>query len=295
MTTARTITVGVDGSEKSVPALTWAAREAVKRSARLRVVHAYTIPYIGGDFGTGAAYATIDLEALHGAHESVMADQISDVRKLHPELDIDTVVDSGPIVATIVDNSEDAELVVIGTQGAGSMIALFLGSVAHGVAHRAPCPVVLIPNIPIGTDVERIVVGTDGSPSADAAVDWAVAEAGRWGADLTVVHAWDYPYLGPRTGTAEPSELMELDAARELADSVAALRARRPAMTTTVHAKLAKGATADALIAAVPDCDLLVVGARGRGAFKSALLGSISSAVIHRATCPVAIIHAPAH
>jgi nucleotide-binding universal stress UspA family protein len=291
MTNRGSLTVGVDGSDDSSCALRWAAREATRRGCALRVVHTYSIPYYGAEFGGLPVYSELSLEALRSSHETLVRDQLAGVVATYPQLEIETVVEAGWAVGAILERSSDADLTVVGASGSGSLAAV-LGSVAHGVAHRSKRPVVLVPNRPVTGDVKTIFVGSDGSGPSAAAVDWALTEAELWGAELTVVHAWEYPYLGPRTGTAEPAELMKLDAAHALADAVAELRVRRPDATAKIHGKLVTGSTAAALADAAADSDLLVVGSRGRGALKSVLLGSTSSAVIHRATCPVAVIHA---
>jgi nucleotide-binding universal stress UspA family protein len=59
-----------------------------------------------------------------------------------------------------------------------------------------------------------------------------------------------------------------------------------------VETKLVEGPSAIALIAESENADLLVVGARGRGPVRAALLGSTSSYAIHHSQCPVAVIHA---
>jgi nucleotide-binding universal stress UspA family protein len=292
MTTSRTLTVGLDGSENSTCALLWAAREATQRNCRLRAVNIFTIPYYGGEFGVGAAYSAVDVDALRKSHDATVREQVEKVAADHPDLTIETVVESGWPIGALIERSEDAELIAMGSSGAGPLAAVFLGSVAHGVAHRSKRPVVLVPIGPVPDRVKHIVVATDGSRSAAAAMDWALTEAELWGAELTVVHAWEYPYVGLNRGTAEPVELMQLDAAHVLADAVSDLRSRRQATGAKIHAKLVLGPTATAIVDAAATTDLLVVGARGRGALKSMLLGSTSSAVIHRAHCPVAIIHA---
>jgi nucleotide-binding universal stress UspA family protein len=288
------LTVGIDGSEHSTCALAWAAREAQRRGCRLRVVHAYTVPVYGTDFGVGATYPSADLPALQSANETTTRAQLTDVVAAYPDLEIETVVRSGWAVGAIVDDTPEAELTVIGSHGAGAFAAVFLGSVAHGVVHRSKGAVVLVPNTLVPATIANIGVATDGSPASQTAVNWAADEADQWGAELTLIHAWEYPYVGPRTGTVEPAELMELDAARLMKTAIADLHFSRPNLKAAVHAKVVQGPAISAIVDASEGTDLLVVGARGHGALRSLILGSTSSAIIHRATCPVAVIHPPA-
>jgi nucleotide-binding universal stress UspA family protein len=137
--------------------------------------------------------------------------------------------------------------------------------------------------------MDKIVVGVDGSPTGNAALKWAFSEAKLRGCSLQVVHAWEYPYQGPRTTVTEPRELMELDAAKELQDAIHDLQISAGDGPVVEH-ELLEGNPADVLIRASEDADLVVVGSRGRGGFASLLLGSTSHAVVQHAHCPVTVV-----
>jgi nucleotide-binding universal stress UspA family protein len=290
MTDPRVLTVGVDGSDTSVLALQWAAREAAKRGATLRAVHAFALPVYGGEMGMGMAPTSIDIEALQEFHDTAVAEQLAPIRATYPALAVESVVEIGSSVGVVVDRAEDAELVVVGSRGAGSVAALLLGSVAHGVAHRAPCPVVLVPDGPI-LPIRRIVVGTDGSPAADLAVAWGSSEAALWGAELTLIHVWDHPYTDGGEGTTTSAHLMEVDAMRVLALAAQAAE-KHPGHRGEIQRKLLRGSPGATLVHEARESDLLVVGARGRSALRSVFLGSTSNDAIHHAHCPIAVIHA---
>ncbi len=297
MTDLHVVTVGIDGSESSAQTLAWAANEAARRHAQLRVVHAFTYPVYGGGLGGAMSPSADELAAIRNHHKQLTEAQVLPVQKLYPQLEIETrVVDVGAVRA-ITESAQDSDLVVVGSRGVGTVGALFLGSVAHGVLHHAPCPVALIPTSDQPTavlpaELQRVVVGTDGSPESCAAVRWACDEARRRNVDLTLVHVWDYPYVGPRTGTVEPAELMELDAAEMLARVAREIdgSAERPAH---IHAKLRCGSPAGELAQEAGEQDLLVVGGRGRGAIRSALLGSTSASAVNHARGPVVVVPAP--
>jgi nucleotide-binding universal stress UspA family protein len=288
MERSRRLTVGVDGSETSSAALAWAAREASQRGDTLRVVHTYSIPVYCGDFAGGAIYPAVDLDALRTERMQLVERQLEPVRHMYPALAIETTVDVGWPTATLLDAAKDCELVVTGSHGTGSITALLLGSVAHHVAHRSPCPTVLVPHGEVGPGIRRVVVGTDGSPAARIAAQWARCEARLWGAELVVVHAWDYPYL-------------DLGAHREMKAEANAVLQKATALLEkadepiTVVATLDQGTPGPVLVDASIDADLLVVGARGRGPVRAALLGSTSSYAIQQARCPVAVIHQSSH
>lgn len=283
------VTVGVDGSESSTHALDWAAREAVQRGARLHVVKAYMIPVYAAEFVP--VYPSVDAEELRNAHVAAVEQQLKAARSRFPELPIDVSIELGSATETLIVSAEESDLVVAGSHGAGSIAALFLGSVAHSLAHRSPCPAVLVPTGTIANGVERIVVGTDGSPAATAAVRWARAEAARWDAELTVVHAWEYPYRTDPESASIPSEMMELDAENMLARAAHEHDEHHPARAGKDHVRLISGSPGKVLVNESSEAHLLVVGATGRGPLRSALLGSTSSHALHHAHCPVAVIH----
>jgi nucleotide-binding universal stress UspA family protein len=293
MTNQVLVTVGVDGSTASSVALGWAAREAAHRGGALRVVHSYSVPIYGMGATPALAMPTIDFAAYQQTHTELTNNQLAPIRRQYPNLEVDCVVTNANARTSIIEEAGDSELVVVGSHGTGPLAGLVLGSVAHAVAHKAPCPAVLVPEGSLKTQIDNIVVGVDGSPASSAAVKWAASEAMLWDAHLTLVHAWDYPYSDLRNGPVMPSELMELDAARVLKLELRELNHSHQ-IPERLSTRLLFGSPAGALIAIAAEADLLVVGARGRGAVRSALLGSTSSYAIHYARCPIAIIHAEA-
>ncbi|HEX9259547.1 MAG TPA: universal stress protein [Acidimicrobiales bacterium] len=138
----------------------------------------------------------------------------------------------------------------------------------------------------------KIVVGVDGSPDSERALDWAIEEARLRGAEVVLVHSWIYPYVGPRTGIHEPYDDMKLEAARTLDEIVGAAAER--AGDVKLHPVLVEGSPAGELVREGADALMIVLGSRGRGGFKSLLLGSTSHQVVHHATCPVVVLRKPA-
>lgn len=280
------LAVGVDGSETSSAALAWAAREADRRGDFLRVVHSYSLPtYSGEAFGAGI-YPVVDFQALHDEHVAAVEQQLAPVRQTFPGMIIETTIEIGFAGTMLVENAKDADLLVTGSHGTGLISALFLGSVAHQVAHTAPCAAVLVPHGALGDGIHHVVVGTDGSAAAQVALEWAKHEAALWGARLTVVHAWDDPYVDIDTFSH-----MEAAAAEVLHKATAPF-VDHGVPPMPIEAKLVRGSHGDVLLSESASADLLVVGARGRNALSAALLGSTSGFAIHHARCPVVVIHA---
>jgi nucleotide-binding universal stress UspA family protein len=141
-----------------------------------------------------------------------------------------------------------------------------------------------------------IVVGVDGSEGSGEALRLAAAEAALRGAKLRIVCAWEIPatvYAGAWGMAADQSSGFE-ERAREVAAEAGAEVARtEPSVDWECRA--VHGQAADVLARESRGCELLVVGSRGRGGFKSLVLGSVSLQVVHHATCPVMIApHPPA-
>jgi nucleotide-binding universal stress UspA family protein len=141
-----------------------------------------------------------------------------------------------------------------------------------------------------GAYMERIVVGIDGSDTAQRALAWAVDEAKRRNAVLVVVHAWHVPYVGgyPVTASAYDPALIEEAARSVLADALAAEDTSE--LAAPPEPILVCGGAATTILDAAKGADLLVVGSRGLGGFGALLLGSVSHQVVHHASCPVVVV-----
>lgn len=142
---------------------------------------------------------------------------------------------------------------------------------------------------------DRIVVAVDGSPESDAALRWAALEAELRGFYVTVVHvlapmtvSWPVPAM-----QAEIVEWQE-DNARRITDETRKLLSAylNKTQLSALRIDVQRGYIVPTLLDASKDAWMLVVGSRGMGALGRTVLGSASSAVVHRARCPVAIIHA---
>lgn len=142
-----------------------------------------------------------------------------------------------------------------------------------------------------------IVVGIDGSPEAERALAWAVEEAKLRGSPLTIVTCLGTEHLPTWVGEY-PVESPELDvegmrdAARTSIEKLLTGRQDAPMVEHAVKVEL--GHAADVLLQYAADADHVVVGSRGLGGFQRLLLGSVSTALVHHAPCPVTVVRAPA-
>lgn len=137
------VVVGVDGSKASHRALDWAADEADLRRAKLTVLHAWSSPW--------EAWGETDVPPPAVGYgeaerrEQLLEPEIREVRRSHPDLDIAPLVVNDLIARALIDASDDADVVVVGSRGRGGFAGLLLGSVGQQVVHHARCPVVVVP------------------------------------------------------------------------------------------------------------------------------------------------------
>jgi len=138
------IVVGVDGSGHSQRALEWAMGEAAIRHLPLTVLTVH--PSIVGYFG-GVVTTQQDLELTEEARAAVTAEAdkvLAELSGPQPESVTVKAVHSFP-VGELVNSSKEADLIVLGSRGAGGFSRLMLGSTADQVVRHAHCPVTIVP------------------------------------------------------------------------------------------------------------------------------------------------------
>ena len=136
-------------------------------------------------------------------------------------------------------------------------------------------------------DANTIVVGTDGSPGSDAALEWAVKEA--FGSRRRVLAVYAFPLA--ETMVLAPLTLVGFPDASSYGPEVLRRAADYCGDAGVPFATvLAEGSPADCLVDASDGAAMLVLGARGRGQATSLLLGSVSQDCARRARCPVVLI-----
>ncbi|MFE7514036.1 universal stress protein [Streptomyces sp. NPDC057540] len=281
---SRPVTVGVDGSEGSVAAVDWAADEAALRGEGLRLVYATR----WAEHQLGAMKVSHDDRA--GAAEGVLAETERRVGSRQPGLALTAdEVEDAP-VSVLLAAAAEAELLVVGSHGLGSVRGFLIGSVGQEVIAEAARPVVLVRP---GSEKDgpasvrnapgKVVLGLDVNEAKDELLHFAFDFAGRHDVPLEIVHTWHDSFVH-HAGAAAKQER-----AAALADAVRPFRERFPA--TEVAEVSAPGRAAEHLIDAASDARLVVVGRRR--AARGAHIGSVTHAVIHHASCPVAVVPHP--
>jgi nucleotide-binding universal stress UspA family protein len=139
----------------------------------------------------------------------------------------------------------------------------------------------------------RIVVGVDGSPQSERAVDWALEESRTHGDDIVLVHAWQFPAVAVTGYSGAALPVFGVDDIKKLAEELlekVADGVRKRAPDVHVDTRLVEGHPGAALVKASHGARLLVVGTRGLGGFRGLLMGSVSTSCAHHARCPLVIV-----
>ena len=143
-----------------------------------------------------------------------------------------------------------------------------------------------------------ILVGADGSPCSKTAVQWAARAAAMRNVPLTVVvvfrpdHGWSGMVLSMVPFPEDIGQIQEAEGRRIIEDAIEIVNATtRDSRRLQVNSEVLWSPLVPTLVDLTKEAQMIVVGCRGRGALSRGLLGSVSTALVHHAHCPVAVIH----
>ncbi len=279
--------VGLDGSDCAANALEWAAVNADGRATDVELVTAWQTPVVGAYPMSAPMSVPIDETGLHDAAASDVAKVTVD---LGGRLDVPvraSVGHGGP-AQVLLDASASAGLLVIGSRGRGGFARLLLGSTSTQCATHASVPTVVVPGDAEPRRAETILVGCDGSPNSMVALRWAIDFASP-GGTVVVAWVWDATPLAVGADAFFFPDASDLAAERfhHLVDTVAD-QAR--VGEVTLEREFIRGTPRSALASQAENVDLVAVGARGHGAVGAALLGSVSTWLLHHVHRPIAVV-----
>ena len=287
--TAKPIVAATDGSEHSLRAVDWAAREAVLRGSPLRIVSAAALLPRMVDRQDTTDVATV-ADILRQNRDHALAAAAARAAEAAPGLLIDADDLPGPPARAITDSGSGALMLVVGSRGMGGFTAMVLGSVSRYAASHATCPVVVVRDE--SPSERRLVgVGLGDLDDCDATLAFAFEEAALRKAALMVVHAWHAPQTdvsgAGESFTALGAHHTEARAGRRLEELLGSWRQKYP--DVRVHTDVVHGHPARALVGLSAKADLVVI---GRHARHLALpdFGAVRHAVLNHAHGPVVTV-----
>jgi nucleotide-binding universal stress UspA family protein len=282
---AKPIVAATDGSEESLRAVGWAAREAVLRDAPLRIVSAAALlPRMSGSHGA-SSYDTVS-DVILEDRDLALTKAAEHAAATAPGLLIDTDRLDGKPAEAVTDSGSGAMMLVVGSRGNGAFTALILGSVSRYVATHASCPVVVVREE--SESLQRQVgVGIGDLDGCGPTLAFAFEEAALRHATLIALHAWHVESDISRAGMsfATPgTRALQDEAAAALQGALDDCRAKYP--DVQVSQDVVRGHPGRALAGLSARADLVVIGRHpkhgpaGPGAVTHALLNHAHGPVV---------------
>jgi nucleotide-binding universal stress UspA family protein len=287
--TPGTIVVGVDGSESSIRALKWAAEQAVAEHRELTLVH--TIHAVTPAFTDAAIVdAGAARSALDAAGRKVLDAARRTIEWAAPDLVVHEIFDLADPRDVLLQLSETAVMLVVGSRGRGHVRSLLLGSVSVALVRHAHCPVVVLRPGNRGVVRNGVLVGVDSSEEARPVLEFAFRQASLRDLPLTVLDCvWDVQAGTMGAYLVSDSTSVDLEGERlALAEAMAGMGEKYPEVRVTT--RLARGIPQEALLRLGDRMDLVVVGAHQDSRVSQAIFGSVSVAVVENSSRPVAVV-----
>jgi nucleotide-binding universal stress UspA family protein len=286
-----------DLSEASDEALRQADQQCTT-GTRLTVLHVEP-PLVPTSFaGYGLpALSPGEIEGMRARAREALEAQVKRVALRCPQVDLEIAPATGPAYAEVVRRAEagNFDLVVVGSHGAGGLERVLMGSVADKVVRYCHAPVLVARRPPGSGDV---LVATDISDGSRQALLAGAREAARRKRNLTVAHCLGFPAELMGFGYAPlipaPPPLPESRVAQKQA---AEERLQRLLAENRIEARIVidEGDAVAGIVGLAESlpAELIVVGASGKTGLARVLLGSVATAVVHKAPCPVLVTRPP--
>lgn len=291
MARTREVIVGVDGSETSTQAAIWAASVAQLHHSRLVLLYSSEL-YAGG-VRYAAGPGTIPVVEAEEAAATLLKSVADRVHEHHRSLAIEQRHGHESAGTALIEATAQAQLTVVSTHGHAARVEQVLGSFAVHTAEQAQGPVAVVHGDETSWNWDGpVVVGTDGSASSEAAVEFAYEEAKARRVPLHVVHVWnDGPLRGFRRHADHNVDGAAFDE-QQLEDLAADLAQRTERHGVNAVPVVLHGHPRAALRDYVSDqkAAVLVLGSGGPEGFADVHLGSTSRVLLTRSTVPVVVV-----
>jgi nucleotide-binding universal stress UspA family protein len=286
-----TIVIGVDGSEHAERALVWAAEQASLERRALTVLSA------SDPFGTnqslylasGGIASHEVLLAERDVRRSLVEGAAERVRATHPELEVRTQMPGTDARVALLEASNDAAMIVVGSRGRGPVASLLLGSVSVAVSRLARCPVVVVRPGEGQQAKLGVFVATDATARSGHTVDAAFRLASFRALPLAIGHcAWDVEaassgWLSLKSGHAGHDDLMVA-----VSETLAGMREQFP--DVEVEVVIARGQADRFVVDQATSSEIVVVGRHGYSVLDHWGLGSLATSVVEHAPCAVLVV-----
>ena len=286
------VLLATDGSQDAELAASSAVELAKAGASELHVLH------------VGPGLPIYELSDIPARFEEVVAAQGREAQRILDE-QVERIEASGATVVAahlemderparaIVEQGEKlgAGLVVVGSRGRGRIRRALMGSVSDSVVRHAHCPVLVVRGKPVVFPA-KILVATDGSEEATQATRVAADVAQRTGSDMQIVTvALENPNVYAYYDVRHPAELeRHRQEARKILDRQVDRAREAGGNVAKAHLKMGAADEEIVLLAEDLEADLIIMGTRGLGRLRRALIGSISDSVVRHAHCPVLVV-----
>jgi len=283
------IVVGLDGSPGSRAALGWARQEASVRDASVEALFVWQTPSLAY---SAPGFIPLSEAEVEEQGRRALENCLAGLPEA-PDIKVYLRVNEGNPADLLAKATHDPEMavLVVGTRGHGGVAGLLLGSVSHSLTHTSSKPLVIVPGEGHESEVQpRIIVGVDGSTSAENALRWAAEEAVLRGCLLEVVLVWPAPVFPTHHPRGCPQT--EADRYSRVRDLLRRAVDRVDTGEAQLQLTVVEGSPARTLVRMAEGAQMLVVGTRGFGRAHETISGSVSHACSHRATVPIAVIPA---
>jgi len=286
---AKPIVAATDGSEESLRAVDWAAREAVLRGAPLRIVSASGLLPRMADSHDHAEYETVS-NVIRDDSDHALTAATARAAKVAPDLLIDADHLQGGPAEAVSESGSGALMLVVGSRGVGAFAAMILGSVSRYAATHAVSPVVVVRE-EIGAARRQVGIGIGDLEGNAPALTFAFEEAALRKASLVAIHAWQMPHPDiSRAGialTAPRRDVLEAEMTRHLEALLDDWRDKYP--DVPVSQDVVHGHPGRILSGLSARADLVVLGRHPAHRGPAA----VTHAVLHHAHGPVVTVPSP--
>lgn len=290
-----TVLIPSDGSDHARRAAEHGLNLARAFDAEVHVVNVVDVQSAAGVFSAGG----VDEEFVERL-ETDARETVERIASLADEsVPVHTAVVRGQPADGILDyeDENDADLIVMGTHGRTGLGRFVTGSVTERVVRLSDVLVLTVratDRSVVEDGYDRVLIPTDGSDCAEAAIDHGVAIASAFGATVYALNVVDVGAVATASDVTPPSEMVaRLEADGETATAAVAERSRDADLEAVTEVR--EGVPSRTLLdyADENDVDLVAMGTHGRTGFDRYFLGSVTEKVVRHAEMPVLSVHEP--